>query len=218
VSNFEVWLNRISVENGKISAVVELRSINISEVATGGREFVQGICSVLDLPVTVDKWSVSPFRSSYYSEYPESADLDDRYPIFWRIYLTGRGVENSINTGPSVSPVEYDGYDSSWSPLCETSKGPCAYIAIGVRLGSNPPVNEWDRLIEATPHLTSEIIECSSGRAAGAKLILGLDSEGGESLQNDARFLDEQMRNLGIVNSWVELRTRLLKFAKNDRR
>jgi hypothetical protein len=209
MSNYRLWLNGA----GSSGAVVELTPTNVSRVVSGDREFAQGVADTLGLPLTVESWSVATFRSSYYSEYPDSDDWEDRFPEFWRLTLTGSPAGDG-NASPALSPVPYEGYDSTWNPVDEppvTSSTP--YLAIGTRLGDQPDDELLDRIRALRPGAPVETIAGRDGDLTGTRVVLDLGAVDLTEQRDEVDGLDRRLGELGLVTGWPALKRRMIQLG-----
>ncbi|KUN22740.1 hypothetical protein AQJ11_24775 [Streptomyces corchorusii] len=211
MSNFLLWLDRF--ERGDGVAVVEVMRTNIGRVVDGDPEFTQGIADALRLPLSVREWSIEVFRSSYYSEYPESDDWRDRYPEVSRITLSG-DVTGDGEVEPALEPAEFDGYDSTWSPNRRKRADPNGrYAAIGVRVGEQVDDALAERIGRIRPGAMVDTVVARSNRLRGTRVTLDL---GTVDLESDAEAVDEvagRLWELGLIINRRDVELRLAELG-----
>jgi len=211
MSNFFLWLDRF--ERGDGVAVVEVMRTNIGRVVDGDPEFTQGIADALSLPLSVREWSIETFRSSYYSEYPESDDWRDRYPEVWRVTLTGDATGDG-EAEPALKPVEFGGHDSTWSPARRKRADPNGrYAAIGVMVGALADDALTERIGGIRPGATVDTIVARSNRLRGTRVTVDL---GTVDLESEAEALDEvagRLKELGLTVHRRDVELRLAELG-----
>ncbi|MER6684613.1 hypothetical protein [Streptomyces olivaceoviridis] len=211
MSNFFLWLDRFERRDGV--AVVEVIRTNIGRVIDGDPEFTQGIADALRLPLSVRRWSIEVFRSSYYSNYPESDDWRDRYPEVSCITLSG-DVTGDGEVEPALKPTEYDGYDSTWSPARRKRADPNGrYAAIGVTLGEHVDDALTERISRIRPGAMVDTVVARSNRLRGTRVTLDL---GTVDLESDAEAVDEvagRLRELGLIITRLNVEMRLAELG-----
>ncbi|MEV7630680.1 hypothetical protein [Actinoplanes sp. NPDC089786] len=172
MANFYVWLNRFDQGDGV--AVVEVRRANVGRVVDGDPEFTQGLADAVSLPLTVRKWSIEPFRSLYYSDYPDADDWEDRFPEAWRVTLTGDPAGDG-EVEPALRPATYNGYDSTWSPLRPAEPEPRGrYAAIGVLVGAIADDAFTDQVRAIRPDASVDTVVARSEKLRGTRVTVDL--------------------------------------------
>ncbi|MFE7705454.1 hypothetical protein ACFU6I_06540 [Streptomyces sp. NPDC057486] len=222
MSNYLIWTNSVTQSaSGEMIAVVELKPTNISQVSSGSMDFIQEISDALHLPLQVKDWSITPFRSAYYSDYPESDDWEDQFPLCWRITLTGQRKytqHSDPDILPTFLPLTFDGYDSTWHPLQEPPVSPeCVYVAMGVSFGmrvTGELASQWAE--SAWPRASVETISSTFSRSSGTLIRLDLGPVNLERQYYEIASIDERLRGFGLLTRWNQVKLRMARLTHGE--
>src|ERR1700761_6043478 len=92
---------------------------NAPRLKNGSLELITASLEALEVPNRPRDWRLRPFRSQFYSDYPDSRERwEDRWPIGWeiKVWLEGqtRGLDSRLEEFPrriSVLDATWDGSD-----------------------------------------------------------------------------------------------------------
>lgn len=86
---------------------------NIPELDRGSREWVTEALYCLGISCEPLDWTIKPWRSQYFSDYPDYESWEDRWRVGWTVAVSTKG-EVSLQGSPLLTPVAFDQLDSSW--------------------------------------------------------------------------------------------------------
>lgn len=219
MTNYLLWLNRFDRNpDGLGIAVVEAVATNLNRVASGDPAFVQGIAEVLHLPLRVCEWSICAFRSSYYSSYPESDDWRDQFPQAWRITLVGHDTGATAHAAAEaamLSPVSYDGYDSTWDWRTYPRDSPHGrYMAIGAYFGGGVPPALLTRVRALRHDALVETFGCAVGALTGTRIAVDLGPLDPAYGLDDMAAAQRLLGTWGLLADWSTVRHRVLRLER----
>ena len=82
-------------------------------IGTGTDEFINGLIQDIGVETEAVKWTLNPFRSTYYSDFGKTDDWRLKWVINWKVRV--ELAENANLSGTINSPViETNAFDVSW--------------------------------------------------------------------------------------------------------
>jgi hypothetical protein len=117
-------------------------AINVQELGTGSRDFVEGLCEDLGLlSMSVEGWTIgTPFAVDFLSSEPTS-EWRDTWLLTWVLELVTSGTPEL-----PTSPVDTYAADTSWDG-CEAT--PTAFEVVAVGTGPEPDIGHFDEVSTA---------------------------------------------------------------------
>src|SRR5262252_1950771 len=107
---FNLWLPNVLHER---EVCFDVTQGNIPELDRGTREWVTEALRYLGISCEPLDWTIKPWRSHYFSDYPDYESWEDRWRIGWTVGVnTNREV--SLQGLPLLTPVAFDQLDPSW--------------------------------------------------------------------------------------------------------
>jgi len=102
---------------------------DVSDIAQD-RKFMQGLLEEIGICETPTKWSVTPCRSKYYSEYLDEEDWRDIWQLVWKLQMTiDQPVCPEIKANSLIPWTPTDVTGDEWLKVVDEDKTTCFVVS-----------------------------------------------------------------------------------------
>lgn len=187
---FKLWFPRWTPSNGRTMCRFDATLAGLNPLADGSTECLREFLTDLGIPdAVVCRWSIRPYSSPFFSDYPDAHEWRDRVLPAWQIDVE---IEGEHEGDTDRGPYGTYGFDETSLDADEPSEGKRSVVVIGV-----PSSGTHTMDLPATDDLGSIRVEPTTG-------VVRADL-GELDLPDDLDRIDEVVaafRELGLRTDW----------------